>query len=214
MFALVATPRPAAAQARGSIHGVVSTQRGTIRLGGALVVLRDATNHDLTSLLSDGDGRFHIDDLAPGTYTLAASLEGFVAANATVAVTDASAIDIALDLAIATLTATIDVVAPATIVTGGETLGVADHVDSAEAERLSPGGGLQGALRLLASVIEVPGGVAIKGGRATQAGMQIGASTLAEPPMVAPSPSSIKDGSAMAVELMVTLRPIFIPIRR
>ena len=37
---------------------------------------------------------------------------------------------------------------------------------------------------------------------------------LAEPPMVAPSSSSISEGSAMAVELIVTLRPIFIPIRR
>jgi hypothetical protein len=181
LFALLATPRPAAAQARGSINGVVSTQRGSIRLGGALVVLRDATNHELTSLLSDGDGRFHIDDVAPGTYTVAGSLDGFVAANATIAVTAGAPAEVALDLAIATLTATIDVVAPATIVTSADTLGVSDHVDSAEAERLSPGGGLQGALRLLASVIEVPGGVAIKGARASQAGMQIGASTLAEP---------------------------------
>src|SRR5258705_335965 len=38
-----------------------------------------------------------------------------------------------------------------------------------------------GALRLLASVIEVPGGVSIKGGRPTQAGVQIGASTLTDP---------------------------------
>ena len=38
--------------------------------------------------------------------------------------------------------------------------------------------------------------------------------TPAEPPMVTPAAISIIDGSAMAVELMVTLLPIFMPIRR
>src|SRR5581483_7136130 len=50
-----------------------------------------------------------------------------------------------------------------------------------DTDRLAPGGGLQAALRLLASVIEVPGGLSIKGGRPAQAGTQIGASSLADP---------------------------------
>jgi hypothetical protein len=182
---LAAIPGPVAAQGRsgkgGSVAGVVATQRGTIPLGGAAVVLRDGANQELATVLSDGDGRFHIDNLFPGKYTLSVSLDGFVTAENPFAVVDGTATELVVDLAIATLTATVDVVAPAGIVTSAETLGVSHQVDSHETERHSPGGGLQGALRLLASVIQVPGGVEIKGGRATQAGMQIGASTLADP---------------------------------
>jgi hypothetical protein len=166
---------------RGSVDGIVSTQAGTIRLGGASIVLRDSAGQELASLFSEGDGQFHIADLPPGKYTVAASLDGFAPAESSVVVTAGGATATTLDLAIATLTATVDVVAPTSIVTAAETLGVSDQIDSREAERLSPGSGLQGALRLLASVIEVPGGVAIKGARATQAGTQMGASTLADP---------------------------------
>src|SRR5437762_1863543 len=42
-------------------------------------------------------------------------------------------------------------------------------------------GGFQATLRLLASIIEVPGGVSIKGGRPSQAGLQIGSGTLVDP---------------------------------
>jgi len=179
-----ALPQAAVAQAQsstGTLNGTVSTQRGTIRLGGAAVSVHDPIDKEVASALSDGDGRFHVDGLLPGKYTVTATLDGFVSASASVSVTAGTARDVELDLAIANLTATVDVVAPAAIVTNAETLGVSDHVESSDAERMSPGGGLQGALRLLASVIQVPSGVAIKGGRATQAGMQLGASTLAEP---------------------------------
>jgi hypothetical protein len=180
---LVALPRPAAAQIRndGSIEGVVTTQGGTILLGGASISLRDSAGLERTSLFTDGDGRFRIDDLPPETYTVVAALEGFATTSTTVAVTAGAAAAATLDLPIATLTATVDVVAPSSIVSSADTLGVSEQIDSRDADRLAPGSGLQGALRLLASVIQVPGGVAIKGGRATQAGMQIGASTLTDP---------------------------------
>src|SRR5262249_32972594 len=45
----------------------------------------------------------------------------------------------------------------------------------------SPAAGLRAAVRLLASIIEVPGGLSIKGGRPSQAGVQIGAGTLVDP---------------------------------
>src|SRR5581483_11034518 len=54
-------------------------------------------------------------------------------------------------------------------------------INGAELEEFSPGGGLTAALRLLASIIEVPGGVSIKGGRPSQAGMQLGSSTIVNP---------------------------------
>jgi Carboxypeptidase regulatory-like domain/TonB dependent receptor len=187
LLALLALPAPVPAQTlpanSGSIDGTVATQGGTIRLGGAAIVLRDAAGREVASILSEGDGRFRIADLAPATYVLAVSLDGFASVSSSVVVTAGSSTPVALDLAIAALATTIDVVAPASIVTSAETLGISEQIDGSEAERLSPGGGLEGALRLLASVIQVPGGVAIKGGRATQAGMQIGASTLADPGM-------------------------------
>ena len=73
------------------------------------------------------------------------------------------------------LTQTVEVMAPTTIVSGADTLGSSDSIDSHETDVFANGTGLGGALRLLASVIEVPGGVSIKGGRPKQAGVQIGA---------------------------------------
>src|SRR5215813_10463234 len=43
------------------------------------------------------------------------------------------------------------------------------------------GGGLQATMRLLASVIEAPNGVSIRGGRPSQAGMQLGVNTIVDP---------------------------------
>jgi len=177
--------RPAHAQSRtdGVIDGIVATQGGTIPLGGAQIAVRDGAGNTVTSLLSDGDGRFHIAALPSGTYTIVVSLEGFTPAIVRAVAAAAKPADLAIDLAIATLTDTVTVTAAAGIVSTADTLGTSDAIASREAEQLAPGGGLQAALRLLASVIEVPGGVSIKGGRPTQAGVQIGATTLADPSM-------------------------------
>ena len=167
----------------GEISGVVATQSGTIRLGGAQIVVRDATGNTVTSLLSDGDGRFHVTALPLGTYTVSVSLDGFTTSSVQAIVAAGKPADLAIDLPMAMLTDTVTVVAPAAIVSTADTLGTSDGISSKEADQLAPGGGLPGALRLLASVIEVPGGVSIKGGRPAQAGMQIGATTLADPAM-------------------------------
>jgi hypothetical protein len=167
----------------GAIDGVVATQNAAIQLGGALVVVRDGAGHQVASVLSEGDGGFHIASVPPGKYSLTVSLDGFVSASQVATVAAGQPTAVVIDLAIANITATVDVVAPATIVSTADTLSTSDSIGSGEAERLAPGGGLQAALRLLASVIEVPGGVSIKGGRPAQAGMQIGASTLADPAM-------------------------------
>jgi hypothetical protein len=178
-------PLPAVAQARlaraGTIEGVVTTQSGTIRLGGAQVVVRDATNQEIATILSDGTGSFRITALPEGKYTLTASLDGFSMAKASVVVTADGVTQRSFDLPIATVTQTVEVMAPASIVSSAETLGSADSINSRETDQLASGSGLGGALRLLASVIEVPGGLSIKGGRPTQAGVQIGASTLTDP---------------------------------
>jgi hypothetical protein len=188
-FALVAiaclllTSTQARAQPSGAgvIEGFVTTQSGTIRLGGAQVLVHNSANQEVASLLSDGDGHFRFAALPEGKYTLTAMLEGFAMAKAAVVVASDATTDRSLDLPLATLTQTVEVMAPASIVSAADTLGSAETIGNRETDELAAGSGLGGALRLLASVIEVPGGLSIKGGRPTQAGVQIGASTLTDP---------------------------------
>jgi hypothetical protein len=180
---LVMTSAPMHAQSSGvgSIEGLVTTQSGTIRLGGAQLVVRDATNQEVATILSEGDGHFRVTALPPGKYTLTAALEGFAMAKVAVVVTADRVTERSFDLPIATFSQTVEVMAPVSIVSAAETLGSSDSINSHETDELASGSGLGGALRLLASVIEVPGGLSIKGGRPTQAGVQIGASTLTDP---------------------------------
>jgi hypothetical protein len=181
--ALWFAPAPALAQQNGAgvIEGFVTTQTGTIRLGGALVVLHNSSSQEVASALAEGDGHFRFTALQEGKYTLTASLEGFAVARAAVIVAPNATTERSLDLPIATVTQTVEVMAPATIVSAADTLGAAESIGRRETDEFANGTGLGGALRLLASVIEVPGGVSIKGGRPTQAGVQIGASTLTDP---------------------------------
>jgi hypothetical protein len=180
-------PSPLSAQARpqrmgvGTIEGVVTTQEGTIRLGGARVVIQDATGQEVASALTEGDGHFRMTTLAEGAFMVVATLDGFALGKKAVRVASDSTVDVAIDLPLAAVNQTIEVVAPMAVVTAADTLAAAEHIGGAETEQMAGSGGLGNALRLLASVIEVPGGVSIKGGRPTQAGVQMGASTLTDP---------------------------------
>ncbi len=176
-----------AAQARqtgttGAIDGVVTTMNGTVALPGVKIVIF-AVNREVKSLLTEGDGRYRADDLPEGKYSVVASLEGFTTTALSATVAPGKTVTLAIDLPIATLTDTVTVVAPPSIVSNADTLAKTDTISGKETERLAPGGGLGAAMRLLASVIEVPGGMSIKGGRPTQSGVQIGATTLADPGM-------------------------------
>ena len=119
---------------------------------------------------------------AAGEYTHRV-VDGFAAARASVAVAADATIERA-DLPLATLTQTVEVTAPARHRPPTRS---ARRRRSTAARRTSTRTGAGwAALRLLASVIEVPGGVSIKGGRPTQAGVQIGASTLTDPVLARP----------------------------
>ena len=165
----------------GVIEGFVTTQGGTIRLGGAQIALHNSSNQEVSTVLSEGDGHFRFTAIHEGRYTLTASLEGFAVSRASVVVTSDATTERSIDLPLATLTQTVEVMAPASIVSAADTLGASESIGRHETDEFASGSGLGGALRLLASVIEVPGGVSIKGGRPTQAGVQIGASTLTDP---------------------------------
>ena len=165
----------------GVIDGVVTTQGGTIHLGGAQVVVRGAGDADVATMLSEGDGHFRFVALPDGIYRLSASLAGFETTTAPVAVAEGKTTDFSMDLPIAAISQTVDVVGSTSVVSSEGTLASSDAITAKELDQYAAGGGFQAALRLLASIIEVPGGVSIKGGRPSQAGVQLGPSTLADP---------------------------------
>ena len=185
LVATILSAAPAFAQVRparaGMIDGVVTTQAGSIRLGGAQVVVLDIANRPVATVLSEGDGHFSIVALAEGRYRVSASLAGFETATVAAVVVVGTTTDVAIELPIAAISQTVDVVGSAAIVSREGTLALSDVIGSKELDQYAPGGGFQAALRLLASIIEVPGGVSIKGGRPSQAGVQLGAGTLVDP---------------------------------
>ena len=166
----------------GVIVGTVSTQQGDVRLPGALITVTSLAGAPVDQEVSDGEGHFQTIALADGQYRVAAALDGFEQAESTVVVTHGRSSAVVLDLPIAKVVQSVEVVATASeIGVRSETLAPSETVEASESDRFAPGGGATGALRLLASVIELPSGLSIKGGRPNQAGAQIGAVTLIDP---------------------------------
>lgn len=132
-------------------------------------------------MVSEGDGTYVFDGLNAGEYRVLASLDGFDPQDQTVQVGYNETADVSLDLPIAGIAERVDVVAADTVIPSSGTLTVGEVVDSRALDQLAPGGGFQAAMRLLASVIEVPAGVAIKGGRPSQATVQLGSGTFVDP---------------------------------
>ena len=170
---------PQPANSTGVIQAIVTTQN-SIPLGGVLVALKGEAG-EVASLASDGDGKVRFDRVRPGKYAMVASSQGFDTLTSSVTVVSGRTVDVALDLRIAAMTDTVNVVAPTTVVPSTGTLTASEGLTSRELEEMSSSGGLQSALRLLASVIEVPGGLAIKGGRPSQATTQLGPGAFVDP---------------------------------
>ncbi len=163
-----------------SISGVVSTQ-GDIVLGGALVSLLTGDG-EVASYVSDGEGGFRFDAVAPGSYTLVVALDGFDTLTVPLTVAGVQPVEVKADLRIAAVSERVEVVANTTaLVPSTGTLAGGDALTGKELEEITGGGGFQSALRLLASVIEVPGGVSIKGGRPSQASVQLGPGAFVDP---------------------------------
>src|SRR5438093_972535 len=164
----------------GVIDGFVTTQGRAIPLGGAQVVVRNGLNDEVASVVAEGDGHFHVVALPDGRYRVVATLAGFERTEAFATVTAGATSDVRLDLPIAAISQTVEVVGSAAVVSEGTTISRTDTIGGKELEQFT-GGGFQAALRLLASIIEVPGGLSIKGGRPSQSSVQIGPSTLVDP---------------------------------
>ncbi len=164
----------------GAIDGFVTTQGHMIPLGGAQVAVRNALNDEVATVVAEGDGHFRIIALPDGRYRVTATLAGFEKTDAVTTVTAGATSDVRLDLPIAAISQTVEVVGSASVVSDGSTIARSDAIGGRELEQFT-GGGFTAALRLLASIIEVPGGLSIKGGRPSQASVQIGPGTLVDP---------------------------------
>ncbi len=168
----------------GEIQGFVTTQTGTVRLPGAEVIVKDDSDRQVAQVACGEDGRFSVPNLPPGRYHVSASLAEFETAQADAVVTVGKTTDLSLDLPICgqVSSESVDVVRRlSSPVTTGGTISTTDSIGGKEIDQFAPSGGLQASLRLLASIIEVPAGVSIKGGRPSQAGVQLGPGTLADP---------------------------------
>ena len=164
----------------GQLSGVVSAQNGTVLLPGAAVVITAGTDAVVASVQTSEDGRFSV-PLAPGKYAATASLSGFTPRTEAFTVTSNATTTVALDLAIEGVSQHVEVVAASPVPVNEGTIAPTDAIGGKELEQLAPSGGLQASLRLLARVIQVPGGLSIKGGRPSQAGLQLGPGSLVDP---------------------------------
>jgi hypothetical protein len=169
-----------ATQPAPSIAGQVTTQNGTIELGGASVVVKSGTV-DVATTFTDADGTFRVDTMPPGSYTVVIALDGFDPNTQTVVVTAGQSAQVKSDLRISAVSERVEVVASTAIVPAAGTLSSTDGLTGRELDEITGGGGLASALRLLASIIEVPGGVSIKGGRPSQASVQLGTGAFVDP---------------------------------
>ncbi|MBI3492921.1 MAG: TonB-dependent receptor [Acidobacteria bacterium] len=174
------SPRAMAQVPLSVIEGATSTQHTTPLVGASVVVI-DATGRIVATVVSDGDGRFRVAGLAAGTYRVMAALEGFETTTEPAVVSDRGPTAVTIDLPIGTFSDTIDVVGTTAAVSSGDTLATVEAIASRELDQFVPGTGFQGAVRMLASVVTLPSGISIKGGRPNQAGVQLGAATLVDP---------------------------------
>ena len=178
-FTAISAPLARSQSAIGVIQGIVSTQSGTVKLPGVEITVKDASAREVSQVLCGEDGSFRV-ELPPGIYRVVASLPGFVTTTRTAVVVAGKTFELPIDLPIEGIAQTIDVVATNPVVRGDGMLSPIETIGSREMEQFAPSGGLQASLRLLASIIEVPGGVSIKGGRPSQAGVQLGPSSLVD----------------------------------
>jgi len=101
---------------RGSLLGTVTDASGG-RIDGAVVRLRAQDSSIERRIISDSQGRFRLDDLLPGNYSLTAESPGFMDARAEVTVVVSSAREISITLQPASVRQSVNVVAGASSIT-------------------------------------------------------------------------------------------------
>jgi hypothetical protein len=174
---------------RGGLTATVTTQSGSVRLPGVALTVTSLEGRTIASDFSDGDGALRLTDLAPGLYRVRASLSGFDDVSVTVRVDANAQAAVNLDLPVSGVAERVDVIgnaetAPPSI---GQTLSTKGVLESRVVEQLPiRDNSVMSALKLLAGIVDGPGGVSIKGGRSNQSGLQIGMATLTDTSTGAP----------------------------
>jgi len=92
----------------GSLRGIVEDGAGA-RIAGASVAVRSQTSSLERTVLCSPDGNFRIDGLAPGSYHVAVTAQGFALAGADVSVRIGAILDIAVTMRPAAVQATVKV---------------------------------------------------------------------------------------------------------
>ena len=164
----------------GVLQGDVTTQ-STVRLPGAEIIVTDSANKQVGQILSGEDGRFSFIGLPPGRYKVTASLPSFVAASVFVDVAVGRSTDVAIDLPIDGISASVEVVAQSPVISNEGGLSRTETISGKEIDTFASSGGVEATMRLLASVLQVPNGVSIRGGRPGQAATQLGVTTMVDP---------------------------------
>ena len=175
-----AQAQPSGPPRTGVIQGAVTTQ-STVNLPGAQVVVADNAGKQIAQSLSGEDGRFNFVGLPPGRYKLTASLASFVTTSAIVDVVAGRSSDTSIDLPIEGISQSVEVVAKSPVISNEGTVSQTETISGKEIETFASSGGLQATMRLLASVIEAPNGVSIRGGRPSQAAVQLGVTSMVDP---------------------------------
>ena len=189
---LTASMPPAASaqvMARGGLIATVTTQNASVRLPGVAITVTSLDGRMIASDFSDGDGALRLSDLTPGLYQVRASLSGFNDVTMTVRVQAGGQAVVNMDLPVSGVSERVDVIgnaetAPPSI---GQTLSTKGVLESRVIEQLPiRDNSVLSALKLLAGIVDGPGGVSIKGGRSNQSGLQIGMATLTDTSTGAP----------------------------
>jgi hypothetical protein len=109
-------PAPGSTQTLyGSIVGTVSDPQGAAIPGATVTATNPGTGHKVEAV-SDADGNYAFRNLLPGTYTLAASLQGFRELNQTgLRVSAATTVRVDLKLEVGALAETVNVVSDTTL---------------------------------------------------------------------------------------------------
>ena len=178
--ALLALLQTAPPPRTGVLQGNVTTQ-STVRLPGAEIIVTDSAKKQVGQILSGEDGHFSFIGLPPGRYRVTASLPSFVTTAVDVDVVVGRSSDVVIDLPIEGISQSVDVVGQGPVVSSEGTVARTETISGKEIDTFASSGGLQATMRLLASVISAPNGVSIRGGRPSQAGMQLGVNTMVDP---------------------------------
>lgn len=170
LLVLTALAPPVFAQATGQINGVVTDASGAVLPGVTIDATSDATGAT-RSAVSGADGLYTIPLLAPGTYTVKATLQGFRTAQrdgVRVVVTETARV--AFQLEVGQLSETITVSAEATLVeTSNATHGIV--IDEQKVVDLPLNGRNFTQLgTLIPGVVAPPGGLGGQAGDATPGG--------------------------------------------